>query len=83
MESRNLCHISYQKQIEKFVANYKQRTGEALKLKLKKPSTPESIYEVRSNIAVITIPDMKKQEMLKEFSLNILQSVFKIQIQSL
>ena len=43
-----LCHISCQKQIETFVANYKQRTGETLKLKLKKQSTPKSIYEVRS-----------------------------------
>ena len=32
------------------------------------------------HIAVIKIPDMKKQEMLKEFSLNILQWVFKIHI---
>ena len=43
-----LCHISCQKQIETFVANYKQRTSETLKLKLNKPSTPKSIYEVRS-----------------------------------
>ena len=43
-----LCHISCQKQIETFVANYKQRTGQTLKLKLKKPSFPKSIYEVRS-----------------------------------
>ena len=43
-----LCHSSCQKQIETLVADYKQRTGETLKLKLKKPPTPKSIYEVRS-----------------------------------
>ena len=43
-----LSHISCQKQMETFVVNYKQRTGETLNLKLKKQSTPKSIYEVRS-----------------------------------
>ena len=48
LKAEILCHISCQKPIETFVVNYKQRTGQTLKFKLKKPSTPKSIYEVRS-----------------------------------
>ena len=47
-KTETFCHISCQKQTGTFVANYKQRTGETLKLKLKKSSTPKSIYEVGS-----------------------------------
>ena len=60
-----LCHISCQKKIDTFVTNYKQGTGETLKLKLKKPSTFKSIFKLDQHITVITIPDMGKQEILK------------------
>ena len=53
-----LCHISCQKQIETFVANYKQRTGETLKLNLKKPSTPKSI---QINISLSSRYQIKKK----------------------
>ena len=43
-----LCHISSQEEIETFLLNYNERTGETLKLKVKKPSTPKSIYEINS-----------------------------------
>ena len=42
------CGISSQEEIETFVNDYAVTNGETLKLKLKKPSTPKSLFKVRS-----------------------------------
>jgi len=42
------CRIKSEEEIKAFVSDYNHLTDETLKLKLNKPSTPKSIYEVRS-----------------------------------